>query len=113
MTLPSGAERGLIVHRALELLCQGIADQRVRAALGIAIEDADFQVLRSTAKAFMQAVSDRFKPTALHWEVPTVGSDKSGSVISGTIDLLIETNEGYWIIDHKSDEIEDRDERFT
>ena len=113
LTLPSGAERGLIVHRALELLCQGISEKRTRAALGIAIEDTDWQALKSTAKAFMQTVSDRFQPTALHWEVPIVGSDQSGSVISGTIDLLAETNDGYWIIDHKSDETEDRDERFA
>lgn len=113
LTLPSGAERGLIVHRALELLCQDISDRRTRAALGIAIEDADWQALKATAKAFLQTVSDRFKPTALHWEVPILGSNKSGSVISGTIDLLVETNDGYWIIDHKSDETEDRDERFA
>ena len=39
-------------------------------------------------------------------------SDKSGSVISRTIDFLIETNDRYWIIDNKSNETENRDERF-
>jgi ATP-dependent exoDNAse (exonuclease V) beta subunit len=112
LTIPSGAERGLIVHRTLELLCQGVSDKRARAALGVSIQDSDWTALRSTAKAFMQTVSDRFQPTALHWEVPIVGSDQSGSVISGTIDLLVETDDGYWIVDHKSDEAEDRHERF-
>ena len=50
---------------------------------------------------------------AIHWEVPIVASDNSGSVISGTIDLLIETIGGYWIIDHKSDETDDREDRFA
>ena len=112
LTLQSGAERGLIVHRALELLCQGVSEKRARAALGVSIQDSDWQTLRSAAKAFMQTVSDQFHPSALHWEVPIVGSDQSGSVISGTIDLLIETDDGYWIVDHKSDETDDRHERF-
>ncbi|MBC2710634.1 MAG: PD-(D/E)XK nuclease family protein [Desulfosarcina sp.] len=46
------------------------------------------------------------------WEVPIVAADKAGSVINGTIDLLFETNDGYWIIDHKSDETDEREERF-
>jgi ATP-dependent exoDNAse (exonuclease V) beta subunit len=110
--LPSGAERGLIVHRALELLCQKVDPNTARRALGLSIDDADWAALQSTAKRFMETLSARFHPTALHWEVPIVAADKAGSVISGTIDLLIETSDGYWIIDHKSDETEDRKERF-
>ena len=112
LMLPSGAERGLIVHRALELLCQKVDPNTARRALGLSIDDADWAALQSTAKRFMETLSARFHPTALHWEVPIVAADKAGSVISGTIDLLIETSDGYWIIDHKSDETEDRKERF-
>ncbi|MBC2744178.1 MAG: UvrD-helicase domain-containing protein, partial [Desulfosarcina sp.] len=104
LTLSSGAERGLIVHRALELLCQEVPSRRARQAVGLSIDDADWQALQSTAKRFMETMSARFQPTALHWEVPIVAADKAGSVINGTIDLLFETNDGYWIIDHKSDE---------
>jgi ATP-dependent exoDNAse (exonuclease V) beta subunit len=112
LTLQSGAERGLIIHRSLELLCQGIPDKRARLALGVSIQDSDWQTFKLAAKAFMQTVSDQFHPSTLHWEVPIIGSDQSGSVISGTIDLLIETDDGYWIVDHKSDETDDRHERF-
>jgi ATP-dependent exoDNAse (exonuclease V) beta subunit len=112
LTLPSGNERGLIVHRALELLCQGVSEKRARAALGISIQDSDWQTFKSAAKAFMQTVSDQFHPSTLHWEVPIIGSDHSGSVISGTIDLLIETDDSCWVVDHKSDETDDRHERF-
>jgi ATP-dependent exoDNAse (exonuclease V) beta subunit len=112
LTLQPGTERGLIVHRTLELLCQGVSEKRARAALGISIQDSDWQTFKSAAKAFMQTVSDQFHPSTLHWEVPIIGSDHSGSVISGTIDLLIETNDGCWVVDHKSDETDDRHERF-
>jgi len=113
LTLPSGAERGLIVHRALELLCQGAPEQRARSLLGIGVEDVDWQRLKQIADQFMQALHERFHPKALHWEVPIVGCDSSGSVIGGTIDLLMETDDGHWIIDHKSDETEDREGRFA
>lgn len=108
LTLASGAGRGLIVHRALELLCQDVPEARARTAVEPSIEEADWQILQATAQRFMEIVSARFAPKALHWEVPIVTEDKTGSVISGTIDLLVETIEGYWIIDHKSDETEDR-----
>lgn len=113
LTLASGAERGLIVHRALELLCQDVPEARARTVVGPAIEDADWRILQSTAKQFMGALSAEFAPTALHWEVPIVAADKAGSVINGTIDLLVETKEGYWIIDHKSDETDVWKERFA
>ena len=113
LTLPSGAERGLIVHHALELLCQGAPEQRVRSLLGIAIDDGDWTRLKHMAEQFMQVLSDRFRPKSLHWEVPIVGCDPSGSVINGTIDLLLETDDGHWIVDHKSDETEDREGRFA
>ncbi len=112
LTLPSGAERGLMIHRALELLCQGVPPHTVRLSVGNLAEEKDWKILQSTAKLFMETLSDRFQPKTLLWEVPIVAADKAGSVISGTIDLLVETKEGYWVIDHKSDETEDRDERF-
>jgi ATP-dependent exoDNAse (exonuclease V) beta subunit len=113
LTLASGAERGLIVHRALELLCQDVPEARARMAVGQSIEDADWRILQSTSKQFMETLSAEFDPTALHWEVPIVAEDKAGSVINGTIDLLVETKEGYWIIDHKSDETEAWEVRFV
>ena len=113
MLLPSGAERGIIVHRALELLCQDVTEKNARIAIGVPISEADWKVLQSTAKCFLQTLYERFSPVAIHWEVPIVASENSGSVISGTIDLLLDTGSGYWIIDHKSDETEDREERFA
>jgi ATP-dependent exoDNAse (exonuclease V) beta subunit len=45
-------------------------------------------------------------------EVPLLGLDGRGSVVSGVLDLLVETAGGYWILDHKSDITDDRAARF-
>ena len=113
MLLPSDAERGIIIHRALELLCQDVSGDKARIAIGVPISEADWQALQLAAKCFMETLNERFGPDSIHWEAPIVASNNSGSVISGTIDLLIETIGGYWIIDHKSDETDDREDRFA
>ncbi len=45
-------------------------------------------------------------------ELPLLGLDGRGSVVSGILDLLVETAGGYWILDHKSDITDDRAARF-
>jgi len=112
LTLSSSAERGLIVHRAIELIGQHVPPDRACSAMGLSQDDPDWQALQSTTEQFMQALSTRFQPTALNWEVPIVAENKTGNVISGTIDLLVETKDGYWIVDHKSDETDGRERRF-
>jgi hypothetical protein len=37
----------------------------------------------------------------------------AGSVVSGVMDLLVENSRGYWIIDHKSDQVDDLHGRFA
>lgn len=37
--------------------------------------------------------------------------DEQGSVMCGSIDLRVETTDGHWIIDHKSDLTDDLDTR--
>jgi ATP-dependent exoDNAse (exonuclease V) beta subunit len=113
LAIASGAGRGLIVHRALELLGQGVSEDVARRAVGSESGDADWGILQTMARQFTETLYERFKPSALHWEVPIVAADRFGSVINGTIDLLVETKDGYWILDHKSDETEEREERFA
>ena len=52
-------------------------------------------------------MTERFSLTAVHRELPLLGIDENGSVVSGTADLVVETDSGVWIIDHKSDQIEE------
>ncbi len=55
----------------------------------------------------IQAFSDfmRNKLAAESWqsEVPILAKAPNGATLSGVIDLLIETKQGYYIVDHKSD----------
>ena len=54
-----------------------------------------------------------YAPLALEREVPILFLDEKGSVVNGFIDLLVETEQGFWIIDHKSDRVEDPEEKFN
>ena len=47
------------------------------------------------------AIEERYRPTRIRREVP-VRAYANGQLISGVIDLLVETDDGFVIIDHKS-----------
>jgi ATP-dependent exoDNAse (exonuclease V) beta subunit len=55
-----------------------------------------------SASRLLAAIEQRFKPVALHAEYPIHYSNDSGQLISGWIDLLIETADGFVLIDHKA-----------
>jgi ATP-dependent helicase/nuclease subunit A len=63
----------------------------------IAVAAAD-----ESASRLLAAIQQRFKPIALHAEYPVHYSNDSGQLISGWIDLLVETAEGFVLIDHKA-----------
>jgi ATP-dependent exoDNAse (exonuclease V) beta subunit len=113
LSLLSGADRGLLIHRALELMGQGVVPEKAKKLLELSVSDADWFKIQEMAASFTQCLHEQFKPTSLHWEVPITSKNLSGSVISGTIDLLVETNNGFWIIDHKSDEPQNLEETFN
>lgn len=113
LAMPPGAERGLLIHRILELRGQGVSKAKVSTLLASGITDLDWLKLTKMATAFLDYVNDRFLPLALHWEVPIISRNRSGSVIGGTVDLVVQTKDGYWIVDHKSDLPEDLEETFN
>ena len=107
------AERGTLLHRCFELLDgESGAREKLEAALGPALGAAQLEALASAAGAFRSWLWKRFAPVSVASEVPVLGLDEKGSVVSGVIDLLLETAEGYWIIDHKSDRPDDTGLRF-
>ena len=63
--------------------------------------------------SFEQWVAGHFSATAVHRELPLLGLDDNDSVLSGTADLVLETDSGLWILDHKSDPIEDPEAAFN
>jgi ATP-dependent exoDNAse (exonuclease V) beta subunit len=47
------------------------------------------------------------QPTSVQREWPLLHVDPQGTVVSGMADLIVHTAQGAWIVDHKSDAIED------
>jgi ATP-dependent helicase/nuclease subunit A len=48
-----------------------------------------------------------FAGATVQREWPLLALDAYGSVVSGTADLVVETPDGVWVIDHKSDQVVD------
>jgi ATP-dependent exoDNAse (exonuclease V) beta subunit len=113
LTLPSGAGRGLLIHRAIELLGQKVEPGKAGSLLGPNLTDEDWLKIQKMVEDFMGSLQDHFQPVSLHWEVPVTSMYRNGCVVGGTIDLLMETKQGFWIVDHKSDEPQDLEERFN
>jgi ATP-dependent exoDNAse (exonuclease V) beta subunit len=113
LTLPSGADRGLLIHRVIELLGKEVVAEKARSAACPDISDKDWAKIEKMTKGFLKCLQAHFHPISINWEVPVTAKNTDGSVIGGTIDLLVETKDGYWIVDHKSDEVEDREDRFA
>jgi ATP-dependent exoDNAse (exonuclease V) beta subunit len=108
-----GADRGLLLHKCFEVL--GARPGRLNLlerATGVTIEKKGWSRLESAVADFERWLAERFQPLRVVREVPLLGLDGRGSVVSGVLDLLVETAGGYWILDHKSDITDDRAVRF-
>jgi hypothetical protein len=110
----AGVDRGLLLHRAFEVL-GGRADRTdlLNRATGSMLSDAILGQIGEAVSAFDRWLGKRFTPVSVRRELPILGLDEKGSVISGTLDLLVETVDGYWILDHKSDAPDDTAGRFS
>ncbi|HKZ38459.1 MAG TPA: PD-(D/E)XK nuclease family protein, partial [Chryseolinea sp.] len=82
-------------------------------ATGSVISDASLARIGEAVSAFDRWLGKRFAPVSVRRELPILGLDEKGSVVSGTLDLLVETADGYWILDHKSDAPDDTAARFS
>ena len=54
------------------------------------------------AERLLEAISSRFEPTDYAVEYPLHYTADSGQLVSGWIDILVETSEGFILIDHKA-----------
>ncbi|MFC1579164.1 3'-5' exonuclease [Pseudomonadota bacterium] len=63
----------------------------------ISVEAAD-----ECANRLVNVINQRFKATTLYTEYPVYYTTATGQLVSGWIDLLIETEEGFVLIDHKA-----------
>ena len=107
-------ERGTFLHRCFEVLGPSPPQAgRISSIAGIQINEDDVFGIAESVGNFERWLKIRFSATVVHREVPLLGVDHNGSVVSGTADLVLETDAGVWVIDHKSDQIDDLEEAFN
>jgi ATP-dependent helicase/nuclease subunit A len=105
----SAIERGTLVHRCFEVLLQHpeLSDQLTTIMVISSVNECN--AITTTVDAFKRYLQEKLAPISLRCEEPFIRIDEAGTVITGTIDLLVETKDGFWIVDHKSDRIEEAD----
>ncbi len=108
----SAVEKGSLMHRALEILNGNSANQTLLQQALPELNDEDREQICAFCQCFETWLEKYFKPKALGREVPFLCLDQHQSVVSGQIDLLVETKIGYWIIDYKSDRGDDLDNLY-
>jgi ATP-dependent exoDNAse (exonuclease V) beta subunit len=101
-------ERGAFLHRCFEVLgARPGAKESLGRITGVALDGAALDAVAAGAARFEQWLSHRFTPVAVRREWPMLAALPDGSILSGTADVVVETAEGVWILDHKSDAVED------
>jgi ATP-dependent exoDNAse (exonuclease V) beta subunit len=61
--------------------------------------------IKQSLTNFTAWLENTWQPIHYHCELPTLSVNELGQTVSGTIDLLVETKTGYWIVDHKTDKV--------
>jgi ATP-dependent helicase/nuclease subunit A len=109
----TGAEFGTLIHRCLEVLTTTPESKTLLAdATGYAITDVQATAIATSNEAMTRWFHENVGATNFAPEVPFSVMTDDGSVCTGLIDLLVETPDGYWIIDHKTDRATDEDVIF-
>lgn len=110
----TGTTLGTFLHRCFEVLgVNADLGRKLGAIAGVEMSDGDVTNIANSVTSFEGWMADHFSATAVHRELPLLGIDDNGSVVSGTADLVLETECGVWIIDHKSDQVDDPELAFN
>ncbi|MFH1531025.1 MAG: PD-(D/E)XK nuclease family protein, partial [Pseudomonadota bacterium] len=97
---------GDVVHRCFHVLgTNPELRDRLATMVSDVLDEAHLDALSSAVAGFEAWLSRRFSPIAIRREVPVVSRDDVGTVWNGTVDVLVETPDGFWILDHKTDTI--------
>ena len=105
-------EKGTIMHRALEVLAGDAKRNTLLKQALPALSEQDVEQIAQFSQLFEVWLEKRFQPIAVGREVPLLCLDDNRSVVSGLVDLLVETAEGYWVLDYKSDNTSNIEERY-
>ncbi len=109
-----GVELGTFLHRCFEILgARPDLAARLPVATGVAAQAANLSAIEASVGDFEAWLQKHFEPLNVARELPFSAIRDDGAVVSGVIDLLVETESGYWIIDHKSDATNDARASFA
>jgi ATP-dependent helicase/nuclease subunit A len=104
----SGAALGTFLHRCFEVLgARAELLERLPEITGVPASAEAMAQIANGVKAFEDWLCHRFAGASALREWPLLALDDRGTVVSGTADLIVQANDGAWIIDHKSDRVED------
>ena len=110
-------EKGKIIHRAFEVLTGHPGRSAMLAdAVGCSLTPEQVSAISAAVVAFDSWLRLNFAPLTAETELPLLVLDERGTVVSGFADMVIETDTGIWVIDHKSDYVPTealREERFN
>ena len=105
---------GTMLHHCYHALLIGSSlGDRVFTSLAGKLPQNVWGQIQNQVSAFKEYCTSELQAVNIQCEVPILSKTEQGSVVSGSLDLLVETDEGYWIIDHKSDRVDDFEERFA
>ncbi|MAT49763.1 MAG: DNA helicase UvrD [Porticoccaceae bacterium] len=104
----TGKAFGSFLHRCFEVLGTNLLMiEHLDRITGVSIEDSVRSDIKTSVARFESWINERWSPISVSRELPLLGLDQQGSVVSGTADLVVETADGVWILDHKSDQVDE------
>ncbi len=104
----TGMGFGTFIHRCFEVLgAKPDLKERIPQITGVEIEPDELEKITAAVGQFESWLADHLDGTSVLREQPILALDEQGTVVSGTADLIVETTEGIWVIDHKSDQVDD------
>ncbi len=110
----SGMELGSFLHRCFEVLGSrpGLAG-RLDLLTGLRLKPEAMGQIAAAVASFEAWLRDFSEVEGVLREWPLLMLDESGSVMSGTADLIVQTPAGVWLWDHKSDQVDDPEKAFA
>ncbi len=110
----AGVDFGTFAHRCFEVLgVKPHLKERIPEITGVKINPDALEKITVAVGQFETWLVDYLDSTSVLREWPILALDEQGTVVSGTADLIVETTEGIWVIDHKSDQVDDPETAFS
>lgn len=104
----SGRFLGSYLHRCFEVLGpRPDLSGRLKELTGVDAPVEEAAKIATAVAQFEALLKKRFAAQSVQREWPVLAMNGNGSVLAGLVDLIVRTAEGAWILDHKSDRVED------